>query len=524
MATFAASSGAVVSDTLLRQVNAWCGIHGLMYTDGDITWTPAPLALTPTPYPREAFEFVRSIQPLWNTLMDRIARDREFLLAELTAVSRADPFTQRVLQLFESLPEAAVRDTLQLAILRSDYMLDYYAAEGAAEGAAPQVRPLQVEINTISSSFGSLSHRAQRFHRDLLLRHGHHAQLQALLQQIDPSEAAQSAAAVAARHEDNASLPTIAAALAAAHDAYLEAHHAARLADRAALNRDVVVLFVVQRGERNVSAPPRRPPVARPVAHRRLSLTVAARRPARARAGALGRSRRARRVRHARRDRAAAGAAARGRRRYVCRSCVAPVSRALTPVASPCRCVSLCVAVCRVDGGGAPRLLLRRPEDAAPVEVSVAYYRAGYTPQDYGGEAEWAARRSVEVSAAVKCPSAGYHLAGAKAVQAALCKPGAVERFFPDDPQAAALLRRCFAAQFSLGDASVKPQAAAAIAAAIADRGARWVLKPQREGGGNNFYGDELARFLETHADDPALDGTCPNPPPLSPLSPVSPV
>lgn len=164
--------------------------------------------------------------------------------------------------------------------------------------------------------------------------------------------------------------------------------------------------------------------------------------------------------------------------------------------------------MCRVDGSDAPRLLLRRPEDAAPVEVSVAYYRAGYTPQDYAGEAEWTARRSVEASAAVKCPSAGYHLAGAKAVQAALCKPGAVERFFPDDPQAAALLRRCFAAQFSLGDASVKVQATEAIAAAIADRGARWVLKPQREGGGNNFYGEELARFLETHAADPALDGT----------------
>lgn len=350
MATFASSSGTFVSDTLLRQVNAWCGVHGLMYTDGNITWTPAPLALTPTPYPKVAFDYVRSIQPLWNTLMDRIARDREFLLAELSAVSHADPFTQRVLELFASLPEAAVRDTLQLAILRSDYMLDYYAAEGA-EG----VRPLQVEINTISSSFGSLSHKAQRFHRDLLLRHGHHAQLQALLQQIDSSEAAQSAAAVAARHEDNASLPTIAAALVAAHDAYLATHHAARLAaDRAALNRDVVVLFVVQAGERNVSVPPRRRRRPRP---RRSPSPVrrAARRPARARTGALGRSRRARRVRHARRDRAAAGAAARDRRRYVRRSCVAPVShrprcrrcrgcvsRALTRVSL---CVFLCVSV-----------------------------------------------------------------------------------------------------------------------------------------------------------------------------------
>lgn len=80
--------------------------------------------------------------------------------------------------------------------------------------------------------------------------------------------------------------------------------------------------------------------------------------------------------------------------------------------------------------------------------VSVAYYRAGYTPNDYPTEAEWAARRLIEHSSAVKCPNAGYQLAGTKAVQASLCLPGVLERFLSG--QEADRLRVCFADQFSL--------------------------------------------------------------------------
>ena len=42
--------------------------------------------------------------------------------------------------------------------------------------------------------------------------------------------------------------------------------------------------------------------------------------------------------------------------------------------------------------------------------------------------------------------------------------------------------------------------------AAIAD-GSAWVLKPQREGGGNNFYGAELSRYLQEKRNDPILGG-----------------
>ena len=45
-----------------------------------------------------------------------------------------------------------------------------------------------------------------------------------------------------------------------------------------------------------------------------------------------------------------------------------------------------------------------------------------------------------------------------------------------------------------------------AIEDAIKD-GSNWVLKPQREGGGNNLYGVELSAFLKKNREDPVLSG-----------------
>ena len=137
-------------------------------------------------------------------------------------------------------------------------------------------------------------------------------------------------------------------------------------------------------------------------------------------------------------------------------------------------------------------------------EVAVAYYRAGYTPDDYHSETEWTVRSMIEKSAAIKCPNVGYHLAGTKAIQAALCKPGVLERYL--EAHECEKLRQCFAEQYSLGDAETKEAAKKAIEAAKAD-GSGWVLKPQREGGGNNYYGEKLSTFLKDHENDSILNG-----------------
>ena len=110
-------------------------------------------------------------------------------------------------------------------------------------------------------------------------------------------------------------------------------------------------------------------------------------------------------------------------------------------------------------------------------------------------QAEWRARLLLERSAAASCPTAAYHLSGAKKIQQDLAGPGVLERFLPDDPALSADLRACFAGLWPLDAAEDAAAVARVVADALADPEA-FVLKPQREGGGNNLYREELASRL----------------------------
>ncbi|XP_073415526.1 glutathione synthetase isoform X5 [Dendrobates tinctorius] len=125
-------------------------------------------------------------------------------------------------------------------------------------------------------------------------------------------------------------------------------------------------------------------------------------------------------------------------------------------------------------------------------EVAVAYFRTGYMPQDYNQQA-WEARLKMERSRAVKCPDIATQLVGTKKVQQELSRPLVLEKFLPDQPEAVSRIRETFAGLYSLdigeeGDHTVK------IALENPDH---YVLKPQREGGGNNIYGNEIREVLE---------------------------
>ncbi|KAD7478408.1 hypothetical protein E3N88_01544 [Mikania micrantha] len=119
--------------------------------------------------------------------------------------------------------------------------------------------------------------------------------------------------------------------------------------------------------------------------------------------------------------------------------------------------------------------------------VAVIYFRAGYAPTDYPSESEWKARLLMEESSAIKCPSISYHLTGTKKVQQELAKPNVLERFL-ENKDDIAKLRECFAGLWSLDDSD-------AVKNAIQQPGA-YVMKPQREGGGNNIYGDDVKETL----------------------------
>jgi len=142
-------------------------------------------------------------------------------------------------------------------------------------------------------------------------------------------------------------------------------------------------------------------------------------------------------------------------------------------------------------------------------EVSLVYFRAGYAPTDYpagDGGVEWKTRESIERSRATKCPNLGYHLAGTKKVQQALARPGVLERFFPSggekeevpeqkEEDVVVELRNAMTGLYSLGSDAL-PEDMEAVEDALGGGAGRYVLKPQREGGGYNYYGEQLAEKL----------------------------
>ncbi|XP_050673117.1 glutathione synthetase-like isoform X3 [Leptidea sinapis] len=123
--------------------------------------------------------------------------------------------------------------------------------------------------------------------------------------------------------------------------------------------------------------------------------------------------------------------------------------------------------------------------------VAVVYYRSGYEPAQYPSTKEWDARLRVERSTAIKCPSIQYQLAGTKKVQQALAAPGVLEKFMGGG-NSTGRVRDIFTGLYSL-DFDDNGERAVEMALADADR---FVLKPQREGGGNNLYGGDVRDAL----------------------------
>lgn len=129
-------------------------------------------------------------------------------------------------------------------------------------------------------------------------------------------------------------------------------------------------------------------------------------------------------------------------------------------------------------------------------EVSVVYFRAGYEPGHYHSQNEWDARLLIERSFAIKCPSIHYHLAGTKKVQQVLALPGVLKRFLPDE-QKIKRVEEIFTGLYSL-DNNEKGEENVKIALADPEN---FVMKPQREGGGNNIYGQDIPEALSKMSD-----------------------
>ncbi|RFU25251.1 hypothetical protein B7463_g11089, partial [Scytalidium lignicola] len=154
------------------------------------------------------------------------------------------------------------------------------------------------------------------------------------------------------------------------------------------------------------------------------------------------------------------------------------------------------------------QLLYHLPTNRSKIfEVAVVYFRAGYGPQDYPDESNWRGRFQIERSHAIKCPSILTQLAGAKKVQQVLATPISpssvpiLDRFIPSSNPERSKLEETFTNIYPFDESPAGLEARKIALDPEKCKG--YVLKPQREGGGNNIYRSSIPPFLkslpETH-------------------------
>ncbi|KAI0964798.1 glutathione synthetase-like protein [Xylaria arbuscula] len=143
------------------------------------------------------------------------------------------------------------------------------------------------------------------------------------------------------------------------------------------------------------------------------------------------------------------------------------------------------------------RLLFSPPSFPGSIyEVTTVYFRAGQSPDEYD-DVVWEARTHLERSRAIKCPSILLHLAGFKKIQQILATPNSphLARFLATECTRQRV-RSTFAPMYPM-DTSPDGLKGRKLATDT-ETAKRFVLKPQREGGGNNIYRAAIPDFLRS--------------------------
>lgn len=122
--------------------------------------------------------------------------------------------------------------------------------------------------------------------------------------------------------------------------------------------------------------------------------------------------------------------------------------------------------------------------------ASIAYFRAGYSPDHYLQEAAWKGRRLLEHSQTLSIPSVTIQLANTKKIQQVLSDQAMLEKFV--SPQEAVELLETMVAMCPV-DGALHGATGRELALAEPEN---WVLKPSREGGGNNYFGQQMVEHL----------------------------
>ena len=443
----------------------------------------APVSLLPQAYPAVLFNRAISLAPPFGVLVDKISRDGIFLQTTLQQTRQVDAFTNQLLVLYEEIYMGIrgsggsgrdmeygkyARKSDRLGILRSDYMLHRTTTTKSDEKEEESCNYSlkQVELNTIASSFAGLSSTVAKMHSYLTTRmmfieedndNSSGEITQFLNRNIDAVMRGGSRSEVDLDKGDglvgvpeSPAMTAIPKAISVAYNRYCTRFFISSLKSSVATTVVAIVLFIVQPNETNT------------VDQRMLEYAL-------------------------------------WEKHHM------PVVRlTLSQVYD-------CITFDESNG----RLLYNKNSGTSTStkeqEVAVVYYRAGYAPTDYPSGldgVEWSARIKLERGRATKCPNLGYHLAGTKKVQQELAKKGVLERFFSstneeeEEVETIKLLRSAFAGLFSLDATTADNTDINAVTnILLSGKESQYVLKPQREGGGYNFYGMDMAKKLRENCD-----------------------
>jgi len=123
-------------------------------------------------------------------------------------------------------------------------------------------------------------------------------------------------------------------------------------------------------------------------------------------------------------------------------------------------------------------------------EIAIFYFRSMWNEDHYKTEKHWEIRLKIEKSLAVKVPNIRHQCINLKLFQQAYLNKGVVEKYLTAEESK--LVLSVFAELYQLAPGEEGDKAAQLAF----DDPRGWVLKPSREGGGNNIWEEEMLEKL----------------------------
>ena len=133
--------------------------------------------------------------------------------------------------------------------------------------------------------------------------------------------------------------------------------------------------------------------------------------------------------------------------------------------------------------------------------ISMFYFRAAYCEGDYPDEESWQGRELIELSTAIKIPDINTFLTTFKVFQYELSKPQIMMHYCQNDLIINDILR-FFGGIYYLRDMDAEKQKE--LLSKIKDNPNQYIVKPMREGGGNNIAGDKLKELIPEEGNEPS--------------------